>query len=355
MIVWDVRNVNYALANGISHMHQWGVREPSRAGDVLRELMPVTTVYEKPVERVMFHPWRDANPFFHLVEAMYFLAGRDDLASLTKYVSTFGQFSDDGATVPGSYGKRWRDWFGRDQLDRAVEQLRMNVRDRRVVIQMWDGHVDINRAEAGGKDVPCNLTATLFETDGALNLSVYCRSNDMVLGAYGANAVHFSFLLEYLAARIGLEVGKYWQTSVNFHAYTETAGAPDSFQLEDGTDPYTRGEVESFPLFKDFDELPARATGLSLDLYRETIIAQDLAVFFDEGAYAAAQMCRWPFLSRIAIPMALAHRHWKRNKGEDRFTGALEILAQMPERNDWRRACEEWIGRRYAKWKEKQA
>lgn len=377
MIVLQARNVNYALAQGVGFIHSLGVREPSRNGDVLRMVQPVTTVYESPNERVLFHPWRDANPFFHLIESLWMIAGRDDLPSLTKYVSNFGQFSDDGETVPGAYGKRWRDWdpeaaqfqdpavrgtsyvrWG-DQLSRVVEQLRTNPRDRRVVIQMWDPAVDVARNIAGSKDVPCNITALPFETDGELNLTVFCRSNDMVLGAYGANAVHFSFLLEYLAARVGLKVGRYYQVSNNFHAYVENAGDPNACWPTDWgpVDPYAMGAVEPFPIFKDFDVPPWTVDPMKhqtheteLDTARERIISQDLALFFDEGPEVANRAARWPFLKQIAAPMALAHRHWKTGKGEDRFVGALEILAQMPERNDWRRACEEWINRRYQKW-----
>lgn len=365
MIILEARNVNYALPQGVTHLHRWGSREPSRAGDVLREARPVTTIYERPTERVLFHPWRDANPFFHLIESLWMIAGRDDLKSLTRYVSTFGAFSDDGETVPGAYGKRWRDWFhpadgttgSADQLNEAVRQLRENPRDRRVVIQMWDAFVDPGRNRDGSKDVPCNVIALPFVSEGALHLTVMCRSNDMIWGAYGANAVHFSFLLEYLAARVGLPVGRYYQVSNNFHAYVENAGDPDACWPVDWgpVDPYALGAVEPFPIFQDFNVVPRDIKHRSLeegeDRAREDIIKQDLAVFFDEGAYAAAQMARWPFLSRVAIPMALAHRHWKRGKGEDRFAGALEILAQMPERNDWRRACEEWMQRRYDKWR----
>lgn len=358
MLVLPARNVNYALPQGITHLHTFGVREPSRAGDVLRELQPVTTVYDQPNERVLFHEWRDANPFFHLIESLWMIAGRDDLKTLTQYVSTFDRFSDDGKTVPGAYGKRWRDWFtdvgdergnfpNLDQLDWAVERLRKDPRDRRVVLQMWDPNVDKGRADAGGRDVPCNLTILPFETNGALNITVFCRSNDMIWGAYGANAVHFSFLLEYLAARVGLQVGRYYQVSNNFHAYVENAGDPNACwpTAWGAVDPYAAGQVEPYPMFKEFHVLAGE------ERMRDRILREDLAVFFDEGAFAASQMVRWPFLSRVAIPMALAHRHWKNGKGEDRFTGALDILAQMPEKNDWRRAGEEWIQRRYDKWK----
>ena len=356
IITLESRNINYALFHGVRFIHAEGIREDSRNGEVLRSVLPVTTVYRQPMERVCLHPWRDANPFFHLIESLWMIAGRDDLASLTKYVSNFGQFSDDGETVPGAYGKRWRDWHDwRDQIDWVVKRLRANPKDRRAVINMWDPAVDPERADNGGKDVPCNIAIAFSELDGTLNMSVFCRSNDMMLGAYGANVVHMSFLQEYIAARVGLDVGVYWQISNNFHAYANNAGDPNNcwpvmLWGEHMMDPYTAAQVEPFPLVKDFGN---DVGGGSNDL-RERIIAEGLAVFFDKGAYAAAQTARWPFLSKVAIPMALAHQHWRTKTGADRFTGALEILAQMPEKNDWRKAGEDWIQRRYAKWQERQ-
>jgi thymidylate synthase len=56
-----------------------------------------------------------------------------------------------------------------------------------------------------------------------LDLTVLCRSNDVVWGAYGANAVHFSVLQEYLAGRIGVDVGVMYQFSNNYHGYVDGA------------------------------------------------------------------------------------------------------------------------------------
>ena len=359
MIVLEACNVNDALAQGARFIREHGVREESRNGPVLRVPEPVTTVYFVPEERVLFAPGRDANPFFHLIESIWMIAGRDRLSDLTPYVSTFGQFSDDGVTVPGAYGKRWRGWFVDeddqtfDQLDWAVKRLRNDPTDRRVVIQMWDANIDPGRADNGGKDVPCNLELLPKIVDGTLDVTVFCRSNDMLLGAYGANAVHFSFLQEYLAGRIGVPVGVYRQISVDFHVYEadmEKFDLDALAALEGCTDFYAEEAVEQYPIFKGWGGEDHSNTHPINDAAREQVIAQDLALFFDEGPEVANRAARWPFLKQIAAPMALAHRHWKGGKGEDRFVGALEILKQMPERNDWRRACEEWINRRYVKW-----
>lgn len=354
MIVLSARNVNYALPQGITHLHAFGVREDSRNGPVLRELMPVTTVYEAPNERVCHHPWRDANPFFHLIEAMWMLAGRDDIATLQRYVKSFN-YTDDGKTVPGAYGKRWRKWPSElgsyswgDQLDWAAKRLIANPGDRRVVIQMWDPAIDPERADNGGKDVPCNLTVLPFVTGDELNITVFCRSNDMVWGAYGANAVHFSFLLEYLAARTGLKVGRYYQVSNNFHAYFETAGDPQACWPVDWgpVDPYAMGAVRPLPLGSSEEhDLSTDKGSANFDHW--------LKLLFDKGA-GAVSGSGWTFLDKVVVPMASAHEHYRKNKGEERYTGAQEILQQMPAGNDWLLAASEWVARREAKWRRAQ-
>jgi hypothetical protein len=56
-------------------------RRKAVATKVLVSQTPVVTCYSAPTQRVLFSPMRDANPFFHLMEALWMLAGRDDVAS----------------------------------------------------------------------------------------------------------------------------------------------------------------------------------------------------------------------------------------------------------------------------------
>ena len=255
MHVLNVRNVHQALPVGLHLLETEGRWTENRnSGTMGRALvfpMAVTTVYQRPLERVIFWAQRDANPFFHLYESLWMLGGRNDLAPLLRYVSTFGQFSDNGDTLHGAYGHRWRHWFGRDQLSLICHQLKANSNDRRAVLQMWDASIDLG---LGGKDVPCNLIAT-FQVNKAttgLDLVVFCRSNDVVWGTYGANAVHFSYLLEYVARQSGYPVGSYSQVSVNYHAYEKTLDGlkrmPRATAASKVYDPYTAGEVKPVPL-----------------------------------------------------------------------------------------------------------
>jgi hypothetical protein len=168
MITIESRNVNDALWAGARMLREIGVERESRNGPVLVAPGPVSTVYFKPTERVMLHPGRDANPFFHLYESLWMLAGRNDLAPLTEYVKNMSNFSDDGGkTQPGAYGWRWRNHFksvnreqpftmggssvtrssNLDQISWAIQRLKADPNDRRVVIQMWDPRTDMAAAD----------------------------------------------------------------------------------------------------------------------------------------------------------------------------------------------------------------
>jgi hypothetical protein len=339
MQVINVRNVHQALPEVIYQLrYGTGVaRRESRNGPVIRFPTPVTTVYQKPAERVIFWPERDANPFFHLIESIWMLAGRRDVDTVASYVKRMRDFSDNGKTLHGAYGWRWRNHFGFDQLDLVIETLRENPDDRRQVLSMWDAHVDLGR---GGKDLPCNLQV-IFEVacDGRLDMLVTNRSNDIIMGAYGANAVHFSYLHEYMARCIGVPQGVYRQVSNNFHAYVSdfekvaklAQYAPMAVGGElahDARDPYETGFVTPFPLMSTPKE--------DWDREAEMFLHDPMAIGFQD-----------PFFRKVAVPLYKAHVAF-RSGHPNRFEVAL-AEAEKCAASDWRLATVEWIQRRQAK------
>jgi thymidylate synthase len=329
MIVIGARNVNDAFWAGARLLREHGIQQNSRNGSVLRAPFPVTTVYEQPTERVLLDRRRDANPFFHLYESLWMLAGRNDLAPLTAFVKNMVNFSDDGGnTQPGAYGYRWRRHFNRDQLAWAIKRLKADPNDRRVVIQMYDAGKDQDAADYGGRDIPCNLMALpAVSPEGKLDLTVFNRSNDMIWGAYGANAVHFSVLQEFLAAAIGIPVGRYYQVSNNFHGYLTTMEKA-ALSWEEGEtmlDPYTAGAVFPVPMWNN---------SFNLKEWEE-----DLIIFLEEPSRVGI---RSRFLRRVACPMVMAHRAWRK----EGTAAAREIIQQMPEGCDWRAGAEVWLDNR---------
>ena len=355
MHVIYARNVNDAYVAGMHYMSTHGQAYPSRNGPVKVVPYPVTTVYAKPTERVLFDEQRDANPFFHLFEALWMLDGRNDVKTMDQFLKSFKQFSDDGETYHGAYGYRWRHWpryeYDRghpqdgydqidfDQLPVAIGMLKKDPPSRRVIIAMWDPTKDLDTQH---NDIPCNDLIKLRIVDNALCMQVYCRSNDIVLGCYGANAVHMSMLQEYLAAQIGIAVGTYTQISGDYHAYTERPYTWEKYYpLKD--EPREYHEFTTFPLVHTPKEFDAELS--------------QVMRFVEDGSLLDRKLCNYqnPFFQRVVLPMYRAHWFY-REKEIDKALDTLAIAnASVPNavpswsfgaRNDWIMAGFEWLLRR---------
>lgn len=330
MKVIEIRNAHQALPEALYQLANEGVERNSRNGPVLMFQEPVTTVYLRPKERVVFWAERDCNPFFHLIESLWMLAGRRDVDYVARYVKRMRTYSDDGVTFHGAYGFRWRHHFFEDQLPKIIDALKANPDDRRQVLSMWDADADLGRQ---GKDLPCNLQAIFqIAPDGRLDMTVTNRSNDMIWGAYGANAVHFSYLHEYVARCVGVPQGIYRQVSANFHAYKDVLEkvaaladyAPDPLTGASTPDPYASAAVEPFPLMT----------------LSQSEWDAELKMFMEEPD---AMGFRDPFFRRVAIPMSRAHAAYQRKD----FDGAMDLLRDVAA-SDWKLAAIEWVERRRA-------
>ena len=211
----ETNNVNNALIAGINTLVNAGDREESRNGGVIVAPWPVMTVLHNPTNRVLFNPARDANPFFHLFESLWMIAGRNDVDFVAQFVPRMESYSDDGETLSGAYGYRWRKHWGIDQIMEVAMQLVTDPASRRCVLSMWD----VRDLYVDSLDKPCNTHIYFRIVKGRLDMTVCNRSNDIIWGLYGANTVHLSVLQEFIAALVGVEVGVYRHLSNNFHMY----------------------------------------------------------------------------------------------------------------------------------------
>lgn len=351
MWVNTAESVSEALAKGLHALRVRGIKQASRVGDVLVHPHPVLTVYTLPWNRVLNDPMRDANPFFHVMESLWMLAGRNDLTWLTQFNKRMASYSDDGGiTQPGAYGHRWRSYFGYDQLETIIVELKNNPQTRRCVLAMWDGGAgaqgalddhpgDLLNGISGSADVPCNTHAYFDAIDGRLNMTICNRSNDIWWGAHGANAVHFSFLLEYVAHMTGIPMGVYRQFSNNYHIYTNVIA-------EENLMPVARSIEQSDMYFKR--EGPLRGHALPLD--RVPLIGFE---YYGKADPAVASIiAEWtynpssthvgvPFLELVALPM---YNAWFNYKAKDYDKALFET--QFIRAEDWRIACVDWLRRR---------
>lgn len=320
------RNVNEMLHEALCMLRVHSSSpEQTRNGPVLAFPEPVTLVYTRPHERVLFAPLRDANPVFHLMESIWMLAGRNDVAFPVQFNSTFGQFSDDGRTFNAAYGHRWREHFGRDQLVEIVKLLRRDPSTRQAVLQMWDPE-DLTRST---KDKACNMSIVFDCRGHRLNMTVMNRSNDLIWGTCGANAVHMSILQEFVACSVGLPVGHYRQFANNLHLYLETYDGQrylDRVVEFAEQDLYETNQVIASPLMLNGDY-----EGFLRDCEE-----------FCNNPFDTSHVYRHPFFQAVAVPMAMVSRVRKSGAG----TG--EGWAAAVKASDWRRAVQDWIRRREA-------
>lgn len=320
MHMLHARNGHSLLPIALDRLFKVGVKRSSRNGEVLKLPGPVLICLERPCERVMFWPERDANPFFHFMEALGYLAGRGDLAYYSQYLPRMEDFSDDGKHLFASYGWRWRNYFGRDQLTCIANRLRIDRDDRRQVLAMWDGREDLID-QGNKKDVPCNTTAYFaVNEEGHLDLTICNRSNDLVWGFLGANMVHFSILLEYVALKASLTPGRMYTLSNNLHGYVKTVEPLRGLVSSQHCCPYELGLANTYRLgfaseMGDFDE----------DLLRLGVKSRYQSQFF----------------RAVVSPLEEAYRNYKANDFLAALACAKSILAQ-----DWSLACCEWLERR---------
>ena len=354
MYVLNVANVNEALPRALCYLRDCGEPEQTRNGPALVAPGPVATVYRYPRERVLFDAERDANPFFHLFESLWILAGRRDVAFLSMFNGRIADYSDDGEVFHAAYGYRLRNHFGNmDQIDYACGQLMKNRQSRRAALQIWSALDDLG---SDSKDLPCNdmvmlrvrdLKESLHDSKQVLDITVCNRSNDAIWGAYGANAVQFSFLQEYMASKIGVGVGRYTQMSHNLHVYTDN--------------PYWQTWVKNNPFGVYVPDSPysvtsPRAAYISpIGLGGTSAIEafdRDLAWFFqafDVGEYryseaflhilerGAVPLLQTWFFKKVVLPMLRLY------VSRDQVSDGINVEL------DWHRAGVEWVARRAAK------
>lgn len=340
MFVIYARNPNEALSKGISLIQQYGEEVESRAGSTLELPQPCATVYSKPWERVLISSTRDANPFFHLMESIWILAGRYDVNFLTEFNKRMVDYSDDGESFNAPYGYRMRVAVSDDSTKNSIDQvkqvigcLKSDLLTRQAVLQIWSEE-DLTKTT---KDKACNMSCVFRVRKGKLCLTVYNRSNDMIWGAYGANVVQFSMLQEYVAAHLGLPLGEYTQITNSYHVYTSGPGGELWNKLQDNY------EHDLFEIY-DTSLINNAVYMLPSDM---SLFDYDLDLFFntyDEfGLRELGEMDCWQskYFKELILPVLCV---WIVHKS----SGASEAIQHIEAIQDdaWKVTCSQWLTKR---------
>lgn len=369
-----VRNVNdgfWKLINDINEGVLPTIEEETRNGPVMSFEDPVMITCSNPMQRVLFNQGRDANPFFHLVESLWMLNGNNDLKTVEFFASNMKNYSDDGQTLNGAYGYRWRkairyydtseggNPYHVDQVSLLIDHLIKDPGSRRAVLSMWNVEDDLLKIDTS-KDVCCN-TEIQFRIIGGgttkdisrnyLDMTVINRSNDLVWGTFGANVVHMSFLQEYIARSIGCRIGNYHQFTNNLHIYKDK-WKPDKYlanpldyydqpmdtSMLSGWDEVNPPSTSSVRAVQPLPLFASPAQREQFDREVSVIVGGASSPNFISSSFPGVTL---PFLSKTVLPMIAAfHCHKKRD-----YTQAFDFMT-MVQAADWRIAGTAWLERR---------
>ncbi len=312
MYVFEAEDSNDMAAKVYASLSNNGVVRSSRNGRVIVFPRPVTMVFNNPLSRCNFTLNRKANPIFHHMEALWMLAGRNDLRFVEMFNSNMSQYSDDGVTFNAAYGYRARKHFGFDQIQGCINFLRDEPDTRQAIVTLWDP-VDFIKET---KDKACNMLMIFsVNVEGAVDLMVYNRSNDAVYGGVtGANPVHFSFFLQHVAENLNRCVGKLTFVSNNLHVYLDLY---DHWHKMDwSTVTHMESEVFRIGAMEEIKHF------CSMCIFREYIVYN----------YDSA------LLTQVSVPM---FNYWVATKVYNDSTRAAHCLSQI-RAIDWRTAVAIW-------------
>ena len=241
MFAEEYKGINSFLVGASNLLHKYGVERQTR-NNVCYELPePFYFKITEPTARVVNIPCRGWNKTLPYAESLWIASGRNNLEYITHYLKRMQDFSDDKLFARGAYGPRLRHFNGSktdyeiaeslnarnagiDQLRYIVECFNAETSTRRAIISMGDVMKDDFDAEGSLKktlDIPCTRELHFIKQSNSnkLDVIVNMRSNDIIWGASAVNVFNYTFMQEYMAAILGLEVGEYFHFADNFHYY----------------------------------------------------------------------------------------------------------------------------------------
>ena len=218
------------------------------------ERLGVSFTITDAVQRHVALPARRANLIFSFAEALWYLAGTNDLSFISYYAPGMTKYSADGRTLQGTaYGPRIFNYprVDLDQWARIRTVLREDPDSKRAVIQIFD---PIELRESNNIDVACTLALQFLIRDGALCTVGFMRANDAFRGMV-SDIFSFTMLQELMARQLGVPVGTYHHHVGSMHVYDSDSEWASKVLAEAAGRP--AGTVEMpFPAMPDGDNWP---------------------------------------------------------------------------------------------------
>ncbi|MBN2348622.1 MAG: thymidylate synthase [Bacteroidales bacterium] len=282
MFTAEYEGINSFLVGASKLLLENGVKRTTR-GEICWELpAPFIFQIKNPTARCITIPVRGWNIFLAYAESLWLALGRNDISFISHYLNRLSYFSDDGIFMRGGYGPRLRyfngvandyksdgitqsntDTLSINQIDQykyVIDCFEKDVDTRQAIINIGDPTKDCydeNGKLKITKDLPCTRVLHFMRdaSTNRLNLTVFMRSNDILWGASAVNIFNFTFIQEYFAQLLGMEIGNYYHIANNFHYYEKYRDKLEQIAstsyFEDSVFHYSK----SFKNLEEFDNL----------------------------------------------------------------------------------------------------
>ena len=167
---------------------------------------------QDPTQKVITSPKRKFNQDYAEYEWEWYRKGDRDAKEIGERAKIWNQMMVPGTTeVNSNYGYFWN---YNDQLNRVVNDLKLNKETRRAIIV----HYILHELDRYKYDTPCNDVLNFYIKDGKLELTIFARSIDLVFG-FCNDQYTFAKLMEHVSYRIGYPVGGMHWFITNLHIY----------------------------------------------------------------------------------------------------------------------------------------
>lgn len=152
-------------------------------------------------------------------ELLWFLRGDPTVKNLQeRNVHIWDEWVKDDGTIGPGYPVQWRSWEGadgrvHDQISNVIESIKNNPHSRRHIVNSWN----VDKLDDMALP-PCHVMFQFNVSGSRLNLALYQRSADTVLGI-PFNIASYALLLHMVAAQTGYEVGEFTHFIGDAHIY----------------------------------------------------------------------------------------------------------------------------------------
>ena len=209
-----------------------------------KEIIKHTFMIKNPVDRHLRNAIRSVDDSFCYANAIWTLAGSNSL----DFIRTFNQrgdlFSDDGIFLNGAHGFRLINELGINQIQNNIDRIKADSHTRRAVSIVWtqrDSH-------SSSKDIPCIESIQFLLRQNKLHCIVNMRSQSAAM-VLPYDLFLFTFIQEYVARMLEVEVGHYYHSSGSFHYYLDEEPLVETILTNpDSNITIPESEVPSMPI-----------------------------------------------------------------------------------------------------------